>query len=361
LSCEASLSRFLIVAIQTPAISQALADTPENAAAVLAELFEVSRGQTSPGGRMAELRARAGCTALFERMRRLDLPVPAHGENAPGMAFALPASSAARHAYAVLEATIAAAEAGDPLPARAREVASAAARRAGRVVPPPLRRFERLFHVGRLDPAAKGIDSHEGDGLSVSRHPEDWRAIARLGDAPVWDIDTRDARFLDFYAFRRDRAALNAACDWAVEQGYLERGRVYVVTMPDEEGEGGSLVFRFLDPTEAEDEARGYLEADLGGDELEAAVAQAVRRTLGYVSTAHLAERMRHERGVPLALAVDLAVVAYAEDVLGLDGVWWEDAYDPAGYSAPRGVLFARRLSAHRVAPATNPSQDEPV
>ena len=349
MSCEASLSRFLIVAIQTPAISQALADTPENAAAVLAELFEVSRGQTSPGGRMAELRARAGCTALFERMRRLDLPVPAHGENAPGMAFALPASSAARHAYAVLEATIAAAEAGDPLPARAREVASAAARRAGRVVPPPLRRFERLFHVGRLDPAAKGIDSHEGDGLSVSRHPEDWRAIARLGDAPVWDIDTRDARFLDFYAFRRDRAALNAACDWAVEQGYLERGRVYVVTVPDEE-EGGSLVFRFLDEAEAEEEARGYLEVDLDGDELEAAVTKAVRRTAGYVPTARLAGRMRHERDVPLALVVDLAVVAYAEDVLDVDGVWWEDTYDPARYSAPRGVLFARRLSTHRMA-----------
>jgi hypothetical protein len=164
LSCEASLSRFLIAAIQTPAISQAFADTPENAAAVLAELFEVSRGQTSPGGRMAELRARAGCTALFERMRRLDLPVPAHGEPSPSMTFPLPASGAARRAYAALEATIAAAEAGEPLPPKAREVASAVARRAGRVVPPPLRRFDRLFHVGRLDPAAKGTDSHKARG-----------------------------------------------------------------------------------------------------------------------------------------------------------------------------------------------------
>jgi hypothetical protein len=357
LSCEASLSRFLAAAAQTPAISQALADTPENAAAVLAELFEVSRGQTSPGGSMAELRARAGCTALFERMRRLDLPVPAHGENAPGMAFALPASSAARHAYAVLEATIAAAEAGEPLPPRARGIAAAVALRAGRGAPPPLRRFDRLFHVGRLDPAAKGTDSHEGAGLSIARHPEDWRAIARLGDAPVWDVNTRDARFLDFHAFRRDKVAVGTACDWAVEQGYLERGRVYVVTVPDEE-EGGSLVFRFLDEAEAEDEARGYLAADLDGDELEAAVAQAVRRAAGYLPTARLAERMRHERGVPLALAVDLAVVAYAEDVLDLDGVWWEDAYDPALYSAPRGVLFARRLSAHTMALAGPDDED---
>jgi hypothetical protein len=129
------------------------------------------------------------------------------------------------------------------------------------------------------------------------------------------------------------------------------------VTVPDEE-EGGSLVFRFLDEAEAEDEARGYLEADLDGDELEAAVAQAVRRTAGYVPTARLAERMRHERGVPLALAVDLAVVAYAEEVLDLDGVWWEDAYGPARYSAPRGVLFARRLSAHRMALAEPEDED---
>ena len=147
----------------------------------------------------------------------------------------------------------------------------------------------------------------------------------------------------------RDKAAVGAACDWAVEQGYLERGRVYVVTVPDEE-EGGSLVFRFLDEAEAEEEARGYLEVDLDGDELEAAVTKAVRRTAGYVPTARLAGRMRHERDVPLALVVDLAVVAYAEDVLDVDGVWWEDTYDPARYSAPRGVLFARRLSTHRMA-----------
>ncbi len=61
-----------------------------------------------------------------------------------------------------------------------------------------------------------------------------------------------------------------------------------------------SLISRFLDTDEAEGEARGYLEADLDGDELVAAVARAVRRTAGYVPTARLAERMRYVRGVPL-------------------------------------------------------------
>ncbi len=83
-------------------------------------------------------------------------------------------------------------------------------------------------HVGRLDAAAKGGDSHDGGGLSVSRHPEDWRTIARLDDAPAWNVDTRVARIFDFHAFRRDKAATRAACDWAVEQGYLARGHVYV-------------------------------------------------------------------------------------------------------------------------------------
>jgi hypothetical protein len=106
-----------------------------------------------------------------------------------------------------------------------------------------------------------------------------------------------------------------------------------------------SLISRFLDTNEAEGEARGYLEADLDGDELVAAVARAVRRTAGYVPTARLAERCGTCAACRFAHAVDLAVIAYADDVLDLSGVWWEDRYDTAGYSVPRSVLFARHLS----------------
>jgi hypothetical protein len=50
----------------------------------------------------------------------------------------------------------------------------------------------------------------------------------------------------------------------------------------------------------------------------------------------------------PLVLAEDFALLAYAEDVIGLDGLWWQDRYSPRRLSAPRGVIFSSRLSEWR-------------
>lgn len=38
-------------------------------------------------------------------------------------------------------------------------------------------------------------------------------------------------------------------------------------------------------------------------------------------------------------VALDLIASVYAEDVLRIDGVWWNDTYDPQLLSAPRGVI----------------------
>ena len=51
-------------------------------------------------------------------------------------------------------------------------------------------------------------------------------------------------------------------------------------------------------------------------------------------------------RGKSLALGMDYAATAYAEDVLDLDGVWWNDELDVSAYSAPRGVIFASKMGA---------------
>jgi hypothetical protein len=148
MSCDHRFTTFITTAAQVSAIAQALGGDPATAVAVLSELLDVTREQAGTGrGRLTELRAQAGCTALFERMGCAGVTPTVHGEPAPGKDFSLPADSATRHAYAAIEATIAAADAGEPLPARAREIATAVAYRNGRPAPPPLRRFDRLFHV----------------------------------------------------------------------------------------------------------------------------------------------------------------------------------------------------------------------
>jgi len=40
----------------------------------------------------------------------------------------------------------------------------------------------------------------------------------------------------------------------------------------------------------------------------------------------------------------DFLSICYAEDVLKLDGVWWDDKLNPMSYSAPRGVIFNNML-----------------
>lgn len=39
-------------------------------------------------------------------------------------------------------------------------------------------------------------------------------------------------------------------------------------------------------------------------------------------------------------LTLDMVIVEYARNV-DLDGVWWDEALDPAALSAPRGVIHA--------------------
>ena len=52
-------------------------------------------------------------------------------------------------------------------------------------------------------------------------------------------------------------------------------------------------------------------------------------------------------------MVADMLAMAYAEDVLRLDGVWWEDRHDPAALSAPRGAIFAARVAAFSFAAET--------
>lgn len=95
----------------------------------------------------------------------------------------------------------------------------------------------RVFHVGLLDPSRKHANSHEGSGLSVSLHPEAWRRIARLGDAPTYILRRRAARFMDVDRALNDAVLMNLVWGWATNNGYVLAGERFVVQYRDTEYE----------------------------------------------------------------------------------------------------------------------------
>lgn len=183
-----------------------------------------------------------------------------------------------------------------------------------------------LTHVGTLNPDDKQSWSLEGQGLSVSQHPEDWADIARLG-GPTWRIGGPEPRFLD--AHRLDEEQRSAITDWAVNAGYVEVKPAWKVTSYDDEWEQERFGI-FLDPLEAADEAE-----ENEGD---------VTETTSVVATATFPDLTVK----PGTADVDdiLATVWVNEVATDFDGVWWEDDYAPELLSAPRGVIVPRAVEA---------------
>lgn len=194
--------------------------------------------------------------------------------------------------------------------------------------------YRRVWHIGTLRREAKGWDSYEGDGLSVSLDPDAWRVIARLS-GPLYRLEKEQAAFLDAYRCLSLLPLMRSVWKWALREQYVERRRVYRVDWYDLEKEDWRR-FSFLSQQEAREE---YLSLRL-------ATPHGARYNtfLGYVPT----EKMRvraHHRMLPLAFVRDFALSFYVEDHLPeIDGLWWEEENDPMGLSAPRGVIFTHQL-----------------
>lgn len=106
----------------------------------------------------------------------------------------------------------------------------------------PVLTLDEVFHVGTLDFADRAAWSYEGDGLSVSVHPEEWAQIARLGHA-VWRVTRSDEapfRFVDFHAVTADDRDLLRG--YALSQGWMAQQVVWQVTFDTESGGQSTLI-----------------------------------------------------------------------------------------------------------------------
>ncbi|MCW3782507.1 hypothetical protein [Defluviimonas salinarum] len=199
----------------------------------------------------------------------------------------------------------------------------------------------KVTHIGFLDrPAAERRPTIDGPGISVSTHPEDWRAIAGL-NGPEMVLRFTAAKWVDALEFSdEDRAEVVA---WMLAQDYARAVTGWTATRYDEEADD------FIEQTFESREAA----ARFAGRSLEEEIA-AEARGQGAVmeeETYRLTRRAlkRLVRWPDPLRWFDGAVLLYCREVVLpkrplVVGVWWGEAHDRRARSCPSGVLFPERL-----------------
>jgi|GEM_PF-1395185 len=216
----------------------------------------------------------------------------------------------------------------------------------------PLVYLDRVYHVGTLNSAHKGrshTQSLEGNCLSVSLCPAAWRAIAKLGGYPLYELSGSGGRFLDVYAALGDEALRREALNWARSQGLVEERQMWRSwRFDDEVGDWSALLSATQD--EALFEALNWAPSD-NPDDLDAPAGhEAVEPALVIVGAAQMSARIGWTHSDDRDMS-DMAVMLWAQEALpmrhgvALDGVWWRERYDPSCLSAPRGGIFPARIS----------------
>lgn len=187
----------------------------------------------------------------------------------------------------------------------------------------------KVWHVGTMNRADKRDDSQEGNGLSVSLHPQEWTRIARIGGGSLYLLKKPGAHFLDFHALNKE-ARIDLEL-WGLTFGWLQWEPRWEVQWYDDEA-GGIRKMLCTCEESAKSELEGREDDNFGN--------------MKEVKVPCLTERAVTRLGFqvdPLG-ALDLAATFYVEDETDLDGVWWNDTLDPEGLSAPRGVICLKQL-----------------
>lgn len=203
----------------------------------------------------------------------------------------------------------------------------------------PTIEFCELFHVGNMDISQKQRNSYEGSGLSVSDCPDAWTRIARLGGRNTNRLTKEKGIFLNYHVLGEARKKIK---QWGLEQGFIEKQDVYLVSGMNENGE--EYYMSYTNPEEAYEDYVDYVQYSLE-EELTLSKEEVLKklRKSGYKATSKLLEVSMRDHIDPIE-TLDLLVVAWAEQFTELDGVHWADIRDEEILSAPRSVIFNDKL-----------------
>ncbi len=196
--------------------------------------------------------------------------------------------------------------------------------------------YPGVFHVGNLDRDRNPPSySFEGDGLSVSRCPNDWASIARLG-RHAYGLANPDSLFYD--------ASLDGPREhvhnWCCANDFVREVDGYRVYYEDRERGEDERYMEFYDRDEAETH---HASNEYPNSRLELVTSLTLEtRGRDYWRDAFTSDP---EDASPVQIR-GLLPVWYAEytDDHDYDGVWWHEWHDPRNYSAPRGVIFQSKL-----------------
>lgn len=196
----------------------------------------------------------------------------------------------------------------------------------------PTLSHDYVFHIGSLDPAEARGRSYEGAGVSVSLCPAAWDHIAEIPGAPWWRLECEGARFLDRHAL--DEQTRQAIADWGVKQGLAESRRGVQIEYDYEyEFSGVERCVRYCaDRADALEEIE---QEELDNAKISPATWLVALPALEARCSARIARA---------GDCFDYLLPIWVEDCTDVDGVWWEDDFDPEGLSAPRGVILPSRL-----------------
>lgn len=196
-----------------------------------------------------------------------------------------------------------------------------------------LMKRNKWFHVGNMEVKEKK-SSYEGSGLSISIHPNEWRRIARL-PGNLYSVTKENPLFLDIHKLSKKKR--NEIFQWGLKKGYLTPGEVFLYEY-DDEGYPATMEFLSYDEWYSE---WGYEAYDEEGLEL---MKKSLTKEKTFFGTKELSELSGWEYELPPSLARTFCIIRYAEEVLELDGVYWNDILDVNRYSAPRAVIFQSKL-----------------
>lgn len=205
--------------------------------------------------------------------------------------------------------------------------------------------FERVLHIGTLnigDRSRNYRSSYEGNCLSVSVTPHAWQQIAKLGGYDLHELTKEGGRLVDVHAVRNsdDFAEIVA---WAKANGLVEDREVFKGWECNEDDEWAYTYFA--------SEQAALEELDMDG-EYDGKISRmphprghkAIEPVTILGGTAALSQIVGRDFDVTEA-ADDYLIMAYAHQEMDVDGVWWNEDYDPDGYSAPRGGIFPNKVA----------------
>ena len=212
----------------------------------------------------------------------------------------------------------------------------------------PLISLDRVFHVGTMVAKNIGLNSgnysQEGHNLSVSLCPEAWVEIARLGGNNLFELSRESAFFLDIHAVQKDNALLPVIFEWAKAEGLVEEAVLWRAWQNDDDG---NWVFSLhASRAEAQEEVSEMDDDEDTGPDGKPLV-EDIRTAIGTPALQALTG-MSCDANTD---ATDTVICAWASQVLpGLlgrpvDGLWWNENFDPDALSAPRGCIFPERIS----------------